>query len=123
MCFEAIYKGHAAIAFQAYSTASNLGIMLALQDYLKEFFPEVAERVESFMLGSQQKAYRWIKEMEEISETFTEEGNWGRDIFKRWGVADVFRAVGRESKDATQSSIDALVANISAGQRRRMSRI
>jgi hypothetical protein len=81
MYFGAIYIGHAAITFQVYTTSINLGILLALQSHLKEFFPEVAERVENSILGSRQKAYRWIKEMEIISETFAEEGNWGRDIF------------------------------------------
>ncbi len=121
MCFGAIYKGHAAIAFQAYTTASSLGILPALQDHLKEFFPEVAERVESSMLGSQQKAYRWIKEMEEIRETFADEGNWSSDLFT--GVADVFRVVGKESRQDMHLSIDKLVDEIFAAQRRRLSRI
>jgi hypothetical protein len=120
MCFGAIYKGHAAIAFQAYTTASKLGILPALQEHLKEFFPEVAQRVESSMLGSQQKAYRWIKEMEETGETFAEEGSWGKELFT--GVADVFRVVGEEnSKIKRHSSIENLIGEILAAKRRQKS--
>jgi hypothetical protein len=90
MCFRAIHKGHAAMAFQANTTASSLRILPALKDDIKEGFPEVAQRVESSMLWSQQKAYRWIKEMEGIGETFAEEWNWEKESLS--GIADIFKS-------------------------------
>ncbi|KAH8674254.1 6-phosphogluconate dehydrogenase, partial [Xylariales sp. PMI_506] len=91
MCFGAIYKGHAAVTTQAYTTATSLGVLHALQDHLAEYFPTTQIINESAILGSQRKSYRWIKEMEEIAETFAQDGGWNRDLFA--GVAEVFRVV------------------------------
>lgn len=93
MCFGAIYKGHAAIFIQAYTTAHRMGVLGPLRQHLAEYFPSVATIHESSMNGSQRKAYRWIKEMEEIQLTFEHYGGWGPELFT--GVADVFRTVSQ----------------------------
>ena len=97
MCFGSIFKGHVALAIQSYTTAQNLGVLEELRRELQEQFPVITETFDKMMLGSQYKAYRWIKEMEEIRETFHDEGGWNKDIFG--GIADVFRVVAEREKE------------------------
>ena len=104
MCFASIFKGHVAIALQAYATAQNLGVLPELRRELGEQFPVITEIFDAMMLGSQRKAYRWIKEMEEIGETFNDEGGWNRDIFG--GVADVFRVVAEREKEGLEKHVE-----------------
>ena len=42
MCFGAIYKGHAAVFIQAYTTAYRMGVLEPLREHLAEYFPSVA---------------------------------------------------------------------------------
>lgn len=121
MCFGAIYKGHAAIATQAYATAQNLGVLPALRTHLEEYFPTSRPIIESSIMGSQRKAYRWIKEMEEIEDTFAKEGGWSRDLFH--GVADVFRMVAFDTdlqKDS-KSDVESITREICVSLKRRKS--
>lgn len=41
------------------------------------------------------KAYRWVREMEEIAKTHAEEGGFELEIFH--GVAEVYRSVAEET--------------------------
>jgi hypothetical protein len=91
MCFGAIYKSEAAIGLQAYITAQAIGVLPALRSHMAEYFPSTTLILESSLISSQRKAYRWIKEMEEIEETFEKEGGWSRGIFQN--VSNVFRVL------------------------------
>ena len=42
------------------------------------------------------KAYRWVREMEEIADTMCEEGGFERDLFK--GASEVFRFIAEETE-------------------------
>lgn len=97
MCFASIFKGHVAIALQSYTTARKLGVWLELRKAVKEQFPAITETFDDMMVKSQHKAYRWIKEMEEIRDTFEGEVGWSRDLFE--AVADVFRVVAEREKE------------------------
>ncbi|KAK6219051.1 hypothetical protein LQW54_002553 [Pestalotiopsis sp. IQ-011] len=111
MCFGAIYKGHAAIFIQAYTTAHQMGVLEPLRKHLAEYFPSVAAIHESSMNGSQRKAYRWIREMEEIQQTFQSHGGWGPELFA--GVADVFRTVSRTDLERhSRDSVEETTATI-----------
>ncbi|KAF8856913.1 6-phosphogluconate dehydrogenase C-terminal domain-like protein [Acephala macrosclerotiorum] len=114
MCFAAVIKGQTAIAIQAYTTASNLGVLASVREHMAEYFPHVVNGMEGAMVGSQKKAYRWIKEMEEIEECFVTEGGWDKGIFE--GAADVFRVV---KKCEVQSGIEGMVSSVSGGLRAR----
>ncbi|ETS76567.1 hypothetical protein PFICI_11954 [Pestalotiopsis fici W106-1] len=104
MCFGAIYKGHAAIFIQAYTTAHQMGVLEPLRKHMAEYFPSVIAIHESSLNGSQRKAYRWIKEMEEIRMTFQSYGGWGPEVFT--GVADVFRTVSQtDLEKQSQNSV------------------
>lgn len=121
MCFAAIFKGHVAIALQSYTTAQKLGVLPELKRELGEQFPVITETFHKMMLGSQYKAYRWIKEMEEISETFSDEGGWSRELFG--GVADVFKVVAEREKEklGRHTEIDDFVDEVSTRIERRKS--
>ncbi|KAK9784640.1 putative Phosphogluconate dehydrogenase NAD-binding putative C-terminal domain-containing protein [Seiridium cardinale] len=95
MCFGGIYKGHTAIFIQAYTTAHRMGVLEPLRQHMAEYFPGVTAVHESSMYGSQRKAYRWIKEMEEVQSTFGNYGGWGLELFT--GVGDVFRLLAKET--------------------------
>ena len=97
MCFASIFKGHVAILLQSYTTAQNLGVLSELRRELKDQFPVVTDTFDDMLLKSQQKAYRWVKEMEEIRDTFSNDGRWGRDLFE--GVANVFRVVAERERE------------------------
>lgn len=114
MCFAAVNKGQTAIAIQAYTTASNLGVLASMREHMAEYFPDVVNGMEGAMVGSQRKAYRWIKELEEIEECFVTEGGWDRGVFE--GAANVFRVVkGCEP----QSEVEGMVGSVCKGLRAR----
>ncbi|TVY82920.1 putative 28.5 kDa protein in 7S RNA 5'region [Lachnellula suecica] len=73
-CFSGIAKGQAAVGIQAYTTAESLGVLPALREHMMEYLPSITPVIESSMFNAQRKAYRWIKEMDEIEETFAKEG-------------------------------------------------
>lgn len=118
MCFGAIYKGHAAVATQAYTTAKNLGVLAELRRHMAEYFPTTTPIIESSLIGSQRKAYRWIKEMEEIEDTFAKEGGWSRELFL--GVANVFRVVAQKTnlREESKADVEDIAGEICQGLRR-----
>ncbi|KAE8444113.1 hypothetical protein EG329_000895 [Mollisiaceae sp. DMI_Dod_QoI] len=107
MCFAGINKGQTAIAIQAYTTAKNLGVLDSIREHMTEYFPHVVVGMEGAMVGSQRKAYRWIKEMEEIEECFVTEGGWERGVFE--GAANVFRVV---EKCEPQAGVEVMVDSV-----------
>ena len=123
MCFASIFKGHVAIALQSYTTAQKLGVLPELKRELKEQFPAITETFDEMMMKSQQKAYRWIKEMEEIRDTFESEGGWSGDLFE--GVADVFKVVAEREKEGLKehAEVDLFVDEVSERMERRKSKL
>jgi 3-hydroxyisobutyrate dehydrogenase-like beta-hydroxyacid dehydrogenase len=121
MCFGAIYKGQAAIGFQAYTTAQTMGVLPALRSHMAEYFPSTTPILESSLIGSQRKAYRWIKEMEEIEETFEKEGGWSRGLFQN--VSNVFRVVAQQTDLGRNAKLDveSVMGEVSTALRRRNS--
>ncbi|KAJ4268396.1 hypothetical protein NW762_002459 [Fusarium torreyae] len=91
MCFAALSKGFTAIATQSFTTAHNLGVLDALKDEVGKFFPAVLANAEKGVPGMPPKAYRWVREMEEIALTFNEEGGWDKSMFE--GAAGVYEAI------------------------------
>ncbi|CEJ95012.1 hypothetical protein VHEMI10516 [[Torrubiella] hemipterigena] len=91
MCFASMAKGFTAIATQSFATAQNMGVLDELKIQLKEVMPINLSMAERRVPGMPPKAYRWVKEMEEIGKTMEEEGGWDAPIFK--GAAGVYKAV------------------------------
>lgn len=75
MCFAALSKGFTALAIQSLTAAHNLGCMPELKEHLEQFNPGAAKSIET-VTRMPPKAYRWVKEMEEIAETFEADGGY-----------------------------------------------
>jgi len=101
MCFASLSKGYAAIAVQSITTARRLGVLPELQSALRELAPSNLDRLERAVVGMGPKAYRWVREMEEISAThaedggFSKESEWAADVFG--GAASIFRTVAEDT--------------------------
>lgn len=95
MCFASLSKGYSAIAIQSYTTAHRMGVLPALQEALEEIVPARVQQTRNALVGMAPKAYRWVREMEEISKTHTEEGGFEPYLFQ--GAAGVFKAVAEDT--------------------------
>ncbi|CAK7207801.1 hypothetical protein SEUCBS139899_010615 [Sporothrix eucalyptigena] len=95
MCFAAMSKGYSAIAIQAFTTAHKLGVLEDLQWAMGSLVPGRVKQTEGALTGMAPKAYRWVREMEEISDTFSQEAGFAPDLFR--GAAGVFKAVAEDT--------------------------
>lgn len=92
MCFASLSKGQTAIAVQAFATASRLGVLDELRAAMGS---EQVARIDRSLVAVPPKAYRFVREMEEIARTHREEGGFGGDMFG--GAAEVYRAVAEDT--------------------------
>lgn len=69
MVFASLLKGYTAIAVQTLTTAHVLGVLSPLKSALAELSPATLERTERAVTSMGPKAYRWVREMHEISAT------------------------------------------------------
>ncbi|OAQ95972.1 hypothetical protein LLEC1_02849 [Akanthomyces lecanii] len=95
MCFASMSKGYTAIAIQAFTSAQSMGVLAELQGIMVEMLPQRAAETERGLVSMAPKAYRWVREMEEISKTHVEEGGFDPELFL--GAASVYRAVADET--------------------------
>lgn len=95
MCFASTTKGFTAIAIQAFTTAQNLGVLPHLERELQDFAPASLNTAKRGITSMPPKAYRWVREMEEIADTHAEEAGFDRTLFE--GVAGVYRVVAEET--------------------------
>ena len=104
MCFASLAKGLAAIALQSFTTAHRLGLLPHLRRELASRLPAHLAMAERTVVGVPPKAYRWIREIDEIDDTFRRDGGFsfagrgatdGGGMFA--GAADVFRAVAEDT--------------------------
>ncbi|KAH7627688.1 hypothetical protein B0T09DRAFT_311990 [Sordaria sp. MPI-SDFR-AT-0083] len=98
--YAALAKGFAALSLLSLSTASSLRILPSFLSSLERLAPSRLQTMTRYVTTLPPKAYRWVREMEEISKTFTdeEEVGWdkeGEDVFKM--VAGVFKFVADET--------------------------
>ncbi|KAF2867861.1 hypothetical protein BDV95DRAFT_610300 [Massariosphaeria phaeospora] len=94
-CFAALSKGFTALALQSFTTASSLGVLPALEQYLDEYNPGAAQRARKGVTGCPGKAYRWVEEMRQIGLCFEEEGGWAEQARVFREVAGVFEGLAR----------------------------
>ncbi|KZF21333.1 6-phosphogluconate dehydrogenase C-terminal domain-like protein [Xylona heveae TC161] len=118
-CFASYYKGQVAITLQAFTTAQTLGCLPFLREMLHWHVPEVAPKLEAGVLNMQHKAFRWIHEMESISDTFHSNGLWSPDLFK--GVGEVYQVVDQETDLGKhgKDTVEEVISEICAGLERR----
>jgi len=78
MCFASMTKGLTAIAIQAFTTASRLGVQEELVQHLEKYSPKTGDLVKGGLVVMPPKAYRWVAEMEMIGETMRMDGGFER---------------------------------------------
>ncbi|KAF2717127.1 6-phosphogluconate dehydrogenase C-terminal domain-like protein [Polychaeton citri CBS 116435] len=106
MCFASMTKGLTALAIQSFTTAHQLGVVEELQEQLKEMAPKLNESVNRSLPSMPPKAYRWVREMEEIASTFEANGGFTTDesifraIAKTYALVSDETELGKEQTDA-----------------------
>lgn len=96
MCFASTTKGFTSIAIQSFTTAHRLGVLDELRSEMQRVSPAALKIAENGVIGMAPKAYRWVREMEEIALTFEEDGGFSQDSFR--GAAKVYKAVAEDSE-------------------------
>ncbi|TVY62298.1 putative 28.5 kDa protein in 7S RNA 5'region [Lachnellula suecica] len=97
-CFATTTKGFTALCIQAFTTASNLGVLPNLLEEMENRTPGMVKKARGGVTGMPPKAYRWVKEMEEISETHAKDGGFesvGAGLFGE--IAQVYKSVADDS--------------------------
>lgn len=129
MCFAAMAKGFTALATQSFATAHKLGVADELKRQLTEVMPANLTAAERRVPGMPPKAYRWVREMEEIAKTMSEDGGWDPNLFM--GVAGVYQAVaddpvlgkekiGKRSRGTNLDDVAELLADGLAKKKKKM---
>jgi hypothetical protein len=95
MCFATVTKGLTALAIQAFTTAHQLDVVEELKTEMSDFIPIILKSIEGSLPAMAPKAYRWVREMEEIAATHVEEGGFDETLFQ--GVAGVYRNVADDT--------------------------
>lgn len=80
MCFAVTTKGFVSLAIQSFTTAYNLEILEDLQKYLEKYNPSTLKLAEKGLVTMPPKAYRWVHEMLEVSETMANDGGFGKEL-------------------------------------------
>ncbi|KAL1311168.1 hypothetical protein AAFC00_001367 [Neodothiora populina] len=88
MTFASLTKGLTALTIQSFTTAHRLGVLPELQEHLEQYSPKTLALAQKGITGMPHKAYRWVGEMTEIGDTFTEDGGFTGD-------EDIFSAVSK----------------------------
>lgn len=129
-CFAALSKGFTALALQSFGTAASLGVLPALQSYLDEYNPSGGERAKKSIVGCTSKAYRWVEEMNQIGQCFSEEGGWQHQatVFREIagvfeGLARVVERNGTEGMQNVEGVVNALGEGLGARKRERERRL
>ncbi|KAK1911097.1 hypothetical protein P3342_011699 [Pyrenophora teres f. teres] len=114
-CFAAISKGFTALALQSFSTASSLGVLEPLKEYMDLYNPNARQKAEKNIVGCTGKAYRWVEEMNQIGECFSTAGSWQDQacVFREiagvfQGLADVVEEKGGEGMKDDEGVVEAL---------------
>ncbi|TKX27482.1 phosphogluconate dehydrogenase-like protein 2 [Elsinoe australis] len=96
MCFASLTKGFQAIAVESFTTAHKLGVLPELQEQLKLNSPATGQMTQS-ITKMPPKAYRWVKEMKEIGETFAIDGGFSENENIFAAIAAVYNTISKET--------------------------
>jgi 3-hydroxyisobutyrate dehydrogenase-like beta-hydroxyacid dehydrogenase len=97
MCFASMSKGYIAVAIQSFTTAHRLGVLEDLKFAMAQVVPGQVARTQNGLVNMAPKAYRWVREMQEISRCFREEGGFAQDMDLFGGAAAIYRAVAEDT--------------------------
>jgi hypothetical protein len=97
-CFASTTKGFTALCIQSFTSAQSLGVLPFLLEEMETRLPGMYKSAKGGLTAMPPKAYRWVKEMEEIAMCHQDEGGFegdGKGIFD--GVGEVYRSVAEET--------------------------
>ncbi|RDW73965.1 hypothetical protein BP5796_07407 [Coleophoma crateriformis] len=97
-CFASTSKGFTAICIQAFTTAAQLGVLEELKEEISTRAPGLFKAGTNGVTSMPPKAYRWVREMQEIAVTHADDGGFegeGMGIFD--AVARVYDTVANET--------------------------
>jgi hypothetical protein len=95
-CFATTTKGFTALCIQAFTSAQAMGVLPELIEQMQEKLPSHWTTAQGGVIAMPPKAYRWVREMEEIGACHSEDGGFeGMNIFE--SVAGVYRTVADET--------------------------
>ncbi|KAI9642336.1 hypothetical protein NHQ30_009138 [Ciborinia camelliae] len=105
-CFASTAKGFTALCIQAFTSAQRMGVLEELEKEMSERVPGLWKYIGGGITSMPPKAYRWVREMEEIGMCHEEtgfsggeskegEGEEGKGIFGE--IADVYRILADET--------------------------
>lgn len=76
-----------------------MGVLSHLQAEMGDLIPTTLKSAKAGMPNMPPKAYRWVREMQEIAATHAEEGGFddgvGKSLFM--GVAEVYKAIAEDT--------------------------
>jgi len=120
-CFAAISKGFTALVLQSFTTASSLGVLQPLKEYMDQYNVNARQKAEKNIVGCTGKAYRWVEEMNQINECFSTAGAWQdqatvfREIASVFqGLADVVEEQGIQDMKDDESVVSSLSKKLHA---------
>ncbi|KAI5210613.1 6-phosphogluconate dehydrogenase C-terminal domain-like protein [Aureobasidium subglaciale] len=93
MSFAALTKGFTGLAIQSFTTAHRLGVLPELQKHLQQYSPKTFDLANASMPRMPPKAYRWVREMEEIGATLAEDGGFEDEEAIFSGIARTYDLV------------------------------
>lgn len=99
-CFASLTKGLTALSILSFTTAQTAGVLPQLQEHLKEYSPNTLALATNGLTAMPPKAYRWVDEMRQIGETFTEDGGFGHGIGGGQiyeGIAEIYKLVTEDT--------------------------
>ncbi|RDL36773.1 6-phosphogluconate dehydrogenase C-terminal [Venustampulla echinocandica] len=103
-CFASLAKGFTALCIQSFTTASNLGVLPLLLGELEQRMPGMMKSAGG-VTGMPPKAYRWVREMEEISQTHAEEGGFPSSSSKTPSTGGIFTEIASLYKVVAEDTI------------------
>ncbi|KAG9247509.1 hypothetical protein BJ878DRAFT_492192 [Calycina marina] len=98
-CFASLTKGYYALCIESFTTASNLGVFLLLEQLVEMRLPGMYKASRG-ITAVPPKAYRWVREMEEIALAHAADGGFegGQDGTGVFGeIAKVYKSVSEDT--------------------------
>jgi 3-hydroxyisobutyrate dehydrogenase-like beta-hydroxyacid dehydrogenase len=106
MCYAANTKGTVALLAAILAAAENLGVREALFDRWRSEDPQFPEQVQKRIQANAPKAWRFVGEMGEISQTFSSAGSAG-DFHK--GAAEIYERLARFKDTKTPPTLEEML--------------
>ncbi|KAH6671247.1 6-phosphogluconate dehydrogenase [Halenospora varia] len=95
-CFASTSKGFSALCIQAFTTASEMGVLEHLMEEMGSRMPGLL-KFTGGMTAIPPKAYRWVHEMEEIAQTHEEFGNFPKEASIFHPISKLYKAMAEDT--------------------------